>query len=112
MAQIITPQKAKLGPDNNTTAYIYIYTHTGDFPIGKRGFEKHKDQNGAQKCCPIFGATFTVKLGENGHFLWLQIGLGPYIYIYIAVESIFWPSFTLFKVNILAKFVFFKNNHC
>ena len=25
LAQIITPQKAKLGPDNNTTAYIYIY---------------------------------------------------------------------------------------
>ena len=24
MAQIITPQKAKLCPDNNTTAYIYI----------------------------------------------------------------------------------------
>ena len=27
MAQIITPQKAKLGPDNNTTAYIYIYIY-------------------------------------------------------------------------------------
>ena len=27
LAQIITPQKTKLGPDNNTTAtYIYIYT--------------------------------------------------------------------------------------
>ena len=28
LAQIIIPQKAKLGPDNNTTAYIYIYIYT------------------------------------------------------------------------------------
>ena len=34
-----------------------------------------------------------------------------YIYIY-AVESIFWSSLGVSKVNILAKFVFFKNNHC
>ena len=27
--QIMTPQKAKLGPDNNTTAYIYIYRVSG-----------------------------------------------------------------------------------
>ena len=26
--QIITPQKAKLGPDNNSTPYIYIYVHS------------------------------------------------------------------------------------
>ena len=27
MAQIITPERAKLGPDNNFTAYIYIHIH-------------------------------------------------------------------------------------
>ena len=27
MAQIMTPQKAKLGPDNDTTACIYIYIY-------------------------------------------------------------------------------------
>ena len=27
LAQIITPEKAKLGPDNNFTAYIYIYIY-------------------------------------------------------------------------------------
>ena len=28
MAQIVTPKMAKLGPDNNFTAYIYIYMAT------------------------------------------------------------------------------------
>ena len=27
MDQIITPERAKLGPENNTTAYIYIYIY-------------------------------------------------------------------------------------
>ena len=27
MAQIITPEMAKLGPDNNFTTYIYIHTY-------------------------------------------------------------------------------------
>ena len=28
LAQTITPEEAKLGPDNNFTTYIYIHTHT------------------------------------------------------------------------------------
>ena len=36
LAQIITPQKAKLGPDNNTTAYIYIYIYAVKLLTGPR----------------------------------------------------------------------------
>ena len=34
MAQIITPEMAKLGPDNNFTAYIYIYIYAVELLSG------------------------------------------------------------------------------
>ena len=55
MAQIITPQKAKLGPDNNTTAiYIYIYISLSLSPTLWKGTQnadkREQTQTNASNC--------------------------------------------------------------
>ena len=55
MAQIITPQKAKLGPDNNTTAYsicIYIYIYTEEREQREREREREREA-GREDCGDI-----------------------------------------------------------
>ena len=49
MDQIITPQKAKLGPDNNSTAFIYRIPNNDDFKKhwglqnrDRRAYDRHK----------------------------------------------------------------------
>ena len=40
--EIITPQKAKLGPDNNTTTYVYIYIDCEVIRVDKFGLSGFK----------------------------------------------------------------------
>ena len=58
LAQIMTPEMAKHGPDNNTTAHIYIYTHihTGCLAgIGTIGLKRFLIQ--PNSCILLFGRT-------------------------------------------------------
>ena len=58
MAQIITPKMAKLGPDNNFTACIYIYIYIYIYAV-------------KLKIGPRFGG-FKVKIGPS-----LKLKIGP-----------------------------------
>ena len=50
MDQIITSKTPKLGPDNNSTAYIYIYIYTAGLQGGPKTIENTAAREPAKSC--------------------------------------------------------------
>ena len=68
---------------------------TGDFLIGKRGFEEHKRSKRCTKCCPVLGGHFHYKIGQKWPFLSKIVATDRsralYIYIYMSMFCTLWP---------------------
>ena len=85
LAQIITPQMAKLGPDNNTTAYIYIYIYTDAFALINLCIHR-------QTGVPLFAFNARAKSLLN----WVVWQLRSVSAIHIMIHTIIqWPRRTL-----------------
>ena len=80
MAQIITPKMAKLGPDNNFTAYIYICMYTYI-----ESFHKFCIHISISMCVWIF-------LGYMNLFSYLRMCLGVSLCLSFSILCSFWPA--------------------
>ena len=66
MDQIITPERAKLGPDNNVTVYIYIYIHTHLWvKLGALIFCNPRSIRGPQSSAESFGFRRKKQIGPK-----------------------------------------------
>ena len=68
LAQIITPQKAKLGPDNNTTAFICIHIHIHYYRASSKALVAWV--NAGIDCCACIGLSWR----QNQTWIWCLWG--------------------------------------